>query len=110
MSKKPHKPNKGSKASVGGVSGICFKLSKGTRPPNEETDNSPKKGTRPPNEETDNSGARGGKSVRSEKKIRQVVSKDGIYRCSNDGQTIYLKRGELAPLCSCGKGKWVYND
>src|SRR3989338_9914226 len=34
--------------------------------------------------------------------------RDGIHRCSNDGQTVFGKKGYRFPVCSCGKGVWEY--
>ena len=31
---------------------------------------------------------------------------DGIYSCSNDGQTILRRAEQAIPPCSCGKGRW----
>lgn len=40
----------------------------------------------------------------------QTAWKDGIFRCSNDGQTIFQKKGQRIPLCSCGKGRWQWKE
>jgi len=39
----------------------------------------------------------------------QLALKNGNYRCSNDGQTIFRDGGQRIPPCSCGKGKWEHN-
>ncbi len=33
---------------------------------------------------------------------------NGLYRCSNDGQTKFLEKGESLGPCSCGKGEWLF--
>lgn len=38
----------------------------------------------------------------------QCASREGIYRCSNDGQTIFRGEGEGIPPCSCQSGIWLF--
>ena len=38
----------------------------------------------------------------------EVAAIKGLYRCSGDGQTKFLKKGESLGPCSCGEGEWLF--
>lgn len=38
----------------------------------------------------------------------EAAAINGLYRCSSDGQTKFLEKGESLGPCSCGKGEWLF--